>query len=102
MEHDLAALSDLPDGCGVTVVVDGEPVLLVRSGARVFATAGLCSHEEQSLEKGRFVDGTVWECPHHGGAIDLADGRPARMPVCASIPTFPVRLQNGRVIVAIE
>jgi len=99
---DVAALADLPEGQGLSVVVDGEPVLLVRAGDRVFATAGLCSHEDQSLAGGTLLGPSEWQCPHHGGALDLATGRPTRMPVCASIPTFPVRVESGRVFVDVD
>jgi 3-phenylpropionate/trans-cinnamate dioxygenase ferredoxin subunit len=102
MVHDVAAVSDLPEGTGVTVFVEGQPVLLVRVGDRVFATEGLCSHEEQPLEGGSLIGPTEWLCPHHGGALDLATGRPTRMPVCSSVETFPVRLEGGRVLVVMD
>jgi len=102
MVHDVAAFADLPEGTGMAFVVEGEPVLLVRVGDRVYATAGLCSHEDQSLAGGTLVGPTEWQCPHHGGALDLATGRPTRMPVCAPVETFPVRVDGGRVLVALD
>jgi 3-phenylpropionate/trans-cinnamate dioxygenase ferredoxin subunit len=102
MYQDVAAFADLPDRGGVVVVVEGQPVLLVRSQDQVFATAGLCSHEELPLEGGTLTGSTTWECPHHGGALDLGTGRPVRMPVCASVETYPVRVEGGRVLVEID
>ena len=101
-EHDVAALADLPEGRGVTVTAGDEAVLLVRVGERVFAVGAFCSHEDQALEGGTLHDGACWECPHHGGVVDLRTGMPARMPVVAPIATFPVRVVDGRVRVTTD
>ena len=102
MLHDVVALDELNEGIGVVRVVEGLPVLLVRVGGRVLATSGLCSHEEQFLEGGALVGPTEWQCPHHGGALDLETGRPTRMPVCAPVEVFAVRIERGRVLLAID
>ncbi len=102
MRCDVAAIGDLPGGEGVQVEAGGEPVLLVRVGDHVYATSGLCSHEERPLLGGTRIGDTEWQCPHHGGALDLATGRPTRMPVCAPVATYPVEVRDGRVWVTVD
>jgi 3-phenylpropionate/trans-cinnamate dioxygenase ferredoxin component len=101
-EFDVAAFEDLPEGVGRTVLAGDEPVMLVRRGDRVFALAALCSHEDQPLEGGTLSDGRCWECPHHGGAVDLETGLPLRMPVVAPVAAYPARVVDGRVRVAVD
>ncbi len=65
-------------------------LLLCNAGGAAHVIANLCPHVGVSLEGGA-LDGTVLECPHHGGRIDLRDGRPVRLPIRRSVETFAVR-----------
>ncbi len=60
-----------------------------------FATDGLCTHGNTHLADGLVKDGTI-ECPKHNGRFHLADGSPARPPVCRGLCTYPVESRNGR------
>ena len=102
MWRDVGCIDDLPDGRGVAVTVEGEPLMLVRLGDRVFATHGLCSHEDKPLAGGHPEGGCEWECPHHGARFDLATGRATLLPAVAPIETFPVRVEGGRIWVDFE
>jgi 3-phenylpropionate/trans-cinnamate dioxygenase ferredoxin subunit len=102
MWHDAAALEELIEGQGVRVVLDDEPVLIVRLGGVIRAVDDTCSHEEQSLAGGSSPGGTEWECPHHGACFDLVTGRATRMPAVAPIRTRPVKVEAGRVWVLID
>ena len=65
-----------------------------------FATDGLCSHEAVHLAGGLVMDYVI-ECPKHNGQFDYRTGEPLRPPVCASLRTYPVRSENGRVLVQV-
>ncbi|MDE2793043.1 MAG: MocE family 2Fe-2S type ferredoxin [Paracoccaceae bacterium] len=61
----------------------------------VFATDGLCTHEEAHLADGLVLDDTI-ECPKHNGRFNYRTGAPLRSPVCVAIGTYPARMVNGR------
>lgn len=95
--RDVAAVDDLASGAATTVVVDDDPVMLVRVGDRVFALDALCSHEDRDLASGCLAGDGSWECAHHGGRFDLASGRATGMPAVAPLRTWDVRVVGGRV-----
>ncbi len=62
---------------------------------QLFATDGICTHGNTHLADG-LVKGKIIECPKHNGRFNLADGSPARAPVCRGLVTFPLEERNGR------
>ena len=69
---------------------------LIRDAAgRLFATDGICTHGNTHLAGGLVKDGII-ECPKHNGRFRLADGSPARAPVCRGLATYPLEERNGR------
>jgi Na+-transporting NADH:ubiquinone oxidoreductase subunit F len=61
----------------------------------LFATDGICTHGNTHLGDG-LVKGGLIECPKHNGRYNLADGSPARAPVCRGLCTYPIQERNGR------
>jgi len=69
---------------------------LIRDAAgRLFATDGICTHGNTHLGDGLIKDNII-ECPKHNGRFHLADGSPARAPVCRGLATYPLEERNGR------
>lgn len=62
----------------------------------VFASDGLCTHEQVHLAGG-LLQGHLIECPKHNGRFDIRDGAPKRAPVCAALRTYPARVSGGRI-----
>lgn len=62
---------------------------------RLYATDGICTHGNTHLADG-LVKGTIIECPKHNGRFNLADGSPARAPVCRGLATYPLEERGGR------
>lgn len=62
----------------------------------VFATDGLCTHEQVHLADGLVIDDTI-ECPKHNGRFNYQTGAVLRAPVCQALNTYPARLSNGRI-----
>ena len=67
---------------------------------KLFATDGMCTHGNTHLADGLVIGGTI-ECPKHNGRFHLADGSPARAPICRGLATYPVESRNGRVFVRV-
>jgi Na+-transporting NADH:ubiquinone oxidoreductase subunit F len=65
-----------------------------------FATDGICTHGNTHLAGG-LVKGGLIECPKHNGRYNLADGSPARAPICRGLCTYPVESREGRLSVNI-
>ncbi|MCI4397952.1 MAG: Rieske 2Fe-2S domain-containing protein [Acidobacteria bacterium] len=97
---EVAKIDDIGPG-GLTVRVGEEEVLLVRDGDKVYALAGLCSHQEMELQGGH-VEGGAWVCPHHGAKFDLSTGDALSMPAIEAISVFDVRVEAGKVSVLIR
>lgn len=98
---DTAAADEVWDGAGIEAAAGDRTVALFRSGEQVFATDALCTHGNARLCDG-FVEGTTVECPLHQGRFDLTNGRPLCEPVTEPLRTYPVRIEGGRVWVALD
>ena len=70
---------------------------LIRDGSgKLFATDGICTHGNTHLSGGLVKDNII-ECPKHNGRFHLADGSPARSPVCRGLATYPIEERHGRI-----
>jgi Na+-transporting NADH:ubiquinone oxidoreductase subunit F len=63
---------------------------------RLYAIDGVCTHGNTHLADG-LVKGAIIECPKHNGRFNLADGSPARVPICRGLATYPIEERAGRV-----
>ena len=69
---------------------------LIRDAAgKLYATDGICTHGNTHLSDGLIKDDII-ECPKHNGRFHLADGSPARAPVCRGLATYPLEERQGR------
>ena len=93
-------VADVPDEGAIALEIEGTTVALARSGGQVYAIHDLCSHAEVSLSEGEVYDGTI-ECWLHGSCFDLRTGEPTNPPATRPIGTYPVRVEDGHVYVAL-
>ena len=89
---DVGRPEDLKEGITDRWSADG--FFVVRRGDRVFAVSSTCTHKKVKL----VVNGVALKCPRHGSAFD-AEGRVTKPPARKPLPRYPVRVQNGRVLV---
>ena len=74
---------------------DGRSYAIYRaSDGAVFATDGLCTHEQVHLADGLVIDHVI-ECPKHNGRFDYRSGAPLRAPVCVALATYKARIEAG-------
>lgn len=80
----------------------GRTYALYRSpDDRYYATDGLCTHEKVHLADG-LVMGNIVECPKHNGRFDYRTGEAKGAPVCVALKTYPVKLEGGKLHIAID
>ena len=79
----------VPDGGMLVGHVRGEPVLLARCGAGVFAVGAKCTHYGGPLGEG-LIAGDEVRCPWHHAAFSLRTGAAVRAPALDPIACFDV------------
>jgi nitrite reductase/ring-hydroxylating ferredoxin subunit/DMSO/TMAO reductase YedYZ heme-binding membrane subunit len=91
----VCAVDEIPDGRARIVCLAGERVAVFRHGDRISALSNVCQHQNGPLGEGRIV-GQCVVCPWHGYEYDPESGR-SPAPFTERVPTFNVRLADGRV-----
>lgn len=76
-------------------------LLLCRTEDGWYCVDELCSHEDYSLYFG-CIKGRSIKCSLHGSHFDLATGQPLNEPALSPIGSYPVRLRDGQVEVAVD
>ena len=97
---DAAAADAVPEEDVVAVTVAGKEVALYGVDGEVYATDNICTHGHARLCDG-FLEGTEIECPLHQGKFDVRTGKAMCAPLTEDIRTYPVKIENGRVFVAL-
>ena len=65
-----------------------------------YATDGLCTHEKVHLADGLVMDNII-ECPKHNGRFDYRTGAARGAPVCVDLKSYPVKVEQGKVLINI-
>lgn len=94
------ASKELSDGVALRVETGTVGTVIVRVGDEVFALEDRCSHQDVRLSEGE-VDSAnrTIECWKHGSVFSLLDGLPANPPATQPVPTYPVSVDGGEVVV---
>ncbi len=100
--HAVAATTDIGPGemKYVEAGLNDEPIVVINVDGEFFALTDTCTHEDASLSDGQIVGDEI-ECPMHGGAFEIRTGMPAAFPVVVRAKTYPVRVVEGQIQVAI-
>lgn len=97
--HQAAKADEIAEGAAKGLIVNGWPVLLVRTEGKLLATIDRCSHAASELSTGRIRRGAVM-CPLHGARFELATGRCVGGAYKA-LMTFETRLADDWVEVSV-
>ena len=98
---DATAIDAVPADDVIGVLVAGRDVALYSAGGEIFATDNLCTHGHARLCDG-FLEGHEIECPLHQGRFDVRTGRPSCAPATEAIRSYPVKVEGGRVFLALD
>ncbi len=94
---ELCRVEEIAEKRAVVRTLSGERVAVLRDEGKVSALSNVCAHQNGPLGEGAIVDGCV-TCPWHGYQYDPATGA-SPPPFTERVPTFRVRVEEGRVLV---
>ena len=94
---DAAARDAVPEGDVIAVKVAGKELALYEVDGEIYATDNLCTHGAARMSDG-FLEGREIECPLHQGRFDVCTGKAMCAPLTEDIKTYPVRIENLRVM----
>ncbi|MBR9862197.1 MAG: nitrite reductase small subunit NirD [Rhodobacteraceae bacterium] len=93
---DVGAIEDIPLRGARKIKTALGCVAIFRTGLQeVFAASNLCPHKGGPLSEG-IIHGQSVTCPLHNWVFDLNSGQAQGED--ASIPTFPVAVRDGRIL----
>ncbi|RZL95586.1 MAG: non-heme iron oxygenase ferredoxin subunit [Variovorax sp.] len=98
---DAAPVDDVPADDVIGMVVSGKDLALYSVEGEIFATDNICTHGHARLCEG-FLEGHEIECPLHQGKFDVRNGKPTCAPVTEAIRSYPVKIEGGRVWLALD
>jgi toluene monooxygenase system ferredoxin subunit len=93
----IASLDDLWSGEMAAVSAEGQCILLVNIDEIVRAYADACPHMRTRLSQGS-LQSRILTCATHQWQFDVLTGRGTN-PVTACLEEFPVRIENGDILV---
>ncbi len=93
----VAKVGDVPNMGTMQVSVEGQDLLLVNLKGSIYAVETECPHQGAPLAAALVRD-TYLSCPRHGYRFELKDGSCKEHPECL-LKTWPVRIENGEIIV---
>jgi nitrite reductase/ring-hydroxylating ferredoxin subunit/DMSO/TMAO reductase YedYZ heme-binding membrane subunit len=94
---DACAVADIPENRAHIVFLSGERVAIFKYDGKISAVSNVCQHQNGPLGEGKIVYGCI-TCPWHGYQYQPETGA-SPPPFVEKVPTFNVRVKNGRVFV---
>ncbi|NMG36338.1 Rieske 2Fe-2S domain-containing protein [Azoarcus sp. TTM-91] len=98
---DVAARDAVPADDVIGVEAAGRDIALYDVEGALYATDNLCTHGRARMCDG-FLEGHEIECPLHQGRFDMRDGKALCAPLTENLRCYPVRVEGGRVWLAVE
>jgi nitrite reductase/ring-hydroxylating ferredoxin subunit/uncharacterized membrane protein len=89
-------MRELEEGKMKRVLVEEQPVVLLKLDGNIHALGAVCSHYGAPLNEGTIVERTI-ECPWHASRFALEDGSVVQGPACASVPVYDCRIVKDQV-----
>jgi 3-phenylpropionate/trans-cinnamate dioxygenase ferredoxin component len=83
------------------VEVDGSLIVLANLAGQFYALEDICTHDGGPLGEGE-MQGSHIICPRHGAHFDIRTGAALTLPAFEPVPTYPVRVEEGDVLVAAD
>jgi NAD(P)H-dependent nitrite reductase small subunit len=97
--EDVCNQEDIAPGHSLAVRLHGQDVALFNVEGVIHAIENACPHMGSALSGG-CLSGRIVACPAHGLRFDVTTGALISCPEL-TVPTFPVRVANGKVQVTV-
>ncbi len=92
------SVDQLRPGETLKVFIGNHPILLANVDGSIYAVDDTCTHEDSSLALG-CLKGELVTCTLHGSRFNVRTGRPQEEPADEPLNTYPVRLENGKILI---
>ena len=100
---EVGPLDELPPGTMRLVPAGARTIGVYNCGGKLYAIEDRCSHDDGPLCEGDWdPEACMVVCPRHGSRFDLETGIPMSLPAFVAVPTFPVSVTDGLVVVEVE
>ena len=93
---------DVPEQGTLQINCGAETICLYKLDGKVYATQDECSHGSASLSEGFIVEEGLIECPLHQCSFDIKTGRAVSVPCKDDIRTYPLKIENGKVLIQLD
>jgi 3-phenylpropionate/trans-cinnamate dioxygenase ferredoxin subunit len=94
----VAETAEIAPGERLFADLDEVTVAVFNVEGEFYAIEDVCTHDGGPLGDGR-LDGFVIECPRHGALFDIRDGSVLAMPAVVPVPAYPVKVEDGAILV---
>lgn len=94
----VCAVEEIPEKRARIFTLAGERVAVFKYDGKISAVSNVCQHQNGPLGEGKIIAGCI-TCPWHGYQY-LPDSGASPPPFAEKIPTFNVKVEAGRVLVA--
>jgi sulfoxide reductase heme-binding subunit YedZ len=91
------SIAEIPEKRACIRTIAGERVAIFKYDGKVSAVSNVCQHQNGPLGEGEIIDGCI-TCPWHGFQY-LPETGASPPPFTEKIPTFNVKIENGKVFV---
>jgi len=98
--HAVAPAADFAPGEMRGFMVAGRDIVVCNSKQGWFALDNVCTHAYARLSEGR-LRGCRLVCPLHGASFDVRDGSVLGLPANAPLTVHRLRIEDGRIEVAL-
>ncbi|QGJ68466.1 Ferredoxin subunit of nitrite reductase and ring-hydroxylating dioxygenase [Planctomycetales bacterium 10988] len=97
----VAKVSEIPASGILPVEVEDQFLIIVHQDGEYFALEDQCSHAAVPLSDGNLEEGAI-VCPMHGAKFDIRSGAALTMPAIRPIQSFPVKVEDDDIYIALD
>jgi nitrite reductase/ring-hydroxylating ferredoxin subunit len=90
---------EIEEGEAKSFPVGGAEIAVSRVGGTLYAFSDICTHRQCNLSLGGEIEGTTITCECHGSMFDMSTGAVLEGPATEPVATFPVREENGDLLI---
>lgn len=91
------SVEEIPEKRACVLTISGERVAIFKYNGKISAVSNVCQHQNGPLGEGKIIDDCI-TCPWHGFQY-LPETGASPPPFTEKVPTFNVKIENGKVFV---